>query len=162
MKHIAFIAAMTLLLTSCKSMTTVAPEFYSDVNVLDYYKIGLDGKILLTESNSVNFEYESLGSIVVTQYSGYEMIEKSTSTKESVDDDAIYGARKVTKSKTKYKKGPWKNASYKTELEEAVKKTVEMGGDAIINLKLQVIPNASNTESVSYTRYISGMVIRRK
>lgn len=129
-------ALMTLVLSSC---VTVKPDpFTSSVYYLDYYKLGHDGKILLSESNSYSGEYQSLGSIIVDQKSGHVKIEvEKTKKKVKVEDgDDIYSQPEY-KTETKYKTGEYKLATFSTALEEAVNTAERMGGDAIINLKYE-------------------------
>lgn len=149
-----------MLLSACK--TVEVPHYTTLVSAIDYYSVGLNGKILLTESNSISGDYESLGSIVVTQQSGYEVLETKTTSTEVVVDDGWYGSHTETKSKTKYKTGEWKTATYQSALEDAVKKAVEMGGDAIINLKLSSQTREPYVGKFVNDPVITGMVIKRK
>lgn len=152
MKKTLFLMAalMALVMSSCK-------PFQSYVYYLDYYELGHNGKILLTESNSYSGEYDALGSILISQKSGKEVLDQQTSTKTEVDGDDIYGPISGSKTTTKYKLGKEKKATYSTALEEAVKVAESMGGDAIINLHFNVIPEKSD-----YRIEVSGMVIKRK
>lgn len=145
---------MTLVISSC---VTVKPSpFTSNVYYLDYYKLGHNGKILLSESNSFSGEYQSIGSIIVSQTSGHVKIETEKSTKKvKVSDvDDIYGIEPEYKTETKYKTGDYKQATFSTALEEAVNAAEDMGGDAIINLQFK----QPDSQSV----VVSGMVIKRK
>jgi len=66
MKKLLFFAAIVLLFYSC------SPEIYYAVNsyTIDYSKY-TEKNFFITESNSVNFEYKPVGSIVVESVSGY-------------------------------------------------------------------------------------------
>lgn len=144
-------ALMTLVMSSC---VTVKPDpFTSDVYYLDYYKLGHNGKILLSESNSYSGEYQSLGSIIVDQKSGYVKIETEKKIKVA-DGDDIYGSQPEYRTETRYKNGDYKLATFSSALEEAVNTAERMGGDAIINLKYE----NRGYDGVS----VSGMVIKRK
>lgn len=145
-------ALMAMVLSSC--MTPKPTMFSTYVNTIDYYSIGLNGKVLLTESNSYSGEYESLGSIIVQQNSGHVAVDVKTTKKKVSEDDDIYGSSARYKDDVKYKVGEWKNPSYSEALQVAVEKAVEMGGDAIINLKFDNIGTG--------TVFVSGMVIKRK
>lgn len=149
-------AVMTLVMSSCVSQL---PKFRSNVYSLDYYKLGHNGKILLSESNSYSGEYESIGSIIVDQKSGHVRIETEKSTKKVrvSDGDDIYGTEPEYKTETKYKTGDFKQATFSTALEEAVDAAERMGGDAIINLRYNVIP-----DQPGFIVSVSGMVIKRK
>lgn len=147
-------AVMTLVMSSC--LTVKPDQFKSNVNYLDYYKLGHDGKILLSESNSYSGEYQSLGSIIVDQKSGHVKIEVEKKTKKVKVDvgDDIYGSQPEYKTETKYKTGDYKLATFSTALEEAVNTAERMGGDAIINIKYE----NRGIDGLS----VSGMVIKRK
>lgn len=160
MKKFIPVCMLVMLLSACK--TVEGPHYYTLVSAIDYYSVGLNGKILLTESNSISGDYESLGSIVVAPHSGYEVLEAKTTSTEVVVDDGIYGAHKESKSETKYKTGKWKTATYQSALEEAVKKAVEMGGDAIINLKLTTQICEPYVGKFVSEPVVTGMVIKRK
>lgn len=156
MKKILFLmaAVMALVMSSC---VTVKPDpFTSRVYYLDYYKLGHNGKILLSESNSYSGEYQSIGSIIVEQKSGNVKIEVEKKTKKVkvMPGDDIYGTQPEYETETKYKTGDYKLATFSTALEEAVNTAERMGGDAIINLKYE----NRGYEGVS----VSGMVIKRK
>lgn len=152
MKKILLLVAalMTLVMSSC------LPKFSSQVYYLDYYKLGHNGKILLSESNSYSGEYDALGSILVSQKKGQEILDEQTVTKQVHDDD-IYDSGTVTTTTKKYKTGKLKHATYTTALEEAVRVAEERGGDAIINLHFNVIP-----DKPGFRVEVSGMVIKRK
>ena len=145
------VSMMTLFLSSC--VVIPKPVYSSDVYYLDYFKLGHDGKILLSESNSYSGEYQSIGSIIVEQISGYEQILVSTSTSNERIGDDIYGEKNVVKKKAKYKLGEFKEANFSSALEEAVAVAEEMGGNAIINLKI--------TTPVDSSVRVTGMVIKR-
>lgn len=138
------------------AMTGCAPRFSNQSFYLDYYQIGNNGKILLTESNTYSGEYVALGSVLVSQRGGIEEKQVKVTSKDSFIDDGVYGADDAG-IKTKSKLGDRKFATYSTALEEAVKIAQAKGGDAIINLKFKVLPEKP------YERVeVSGMVIKRK
>lgn len=155
MKNLLFVSTLALvLLSSC--VTPKPAMFTTNVDFLDYYTIGHQGKILLTESNSYIGEYTSLGSILITQSSGVIKIGTGKSkqkVKFGVDDD-IYGTKPEYKTVTTYKTGDFRQATFSSALEEAVNAAEEMGGDAIINLQFR----SQDQETV----VVSGMVIKRK
>lgn len=151
-------ALMALIMSSCSSFKPEPIPFRSSVYYLDYYKLGRNGKILLSESNSYSGEYQSIGSIIVDQKSGHVNIEVETTKKivnaKPMPGDEIYGTQPEYKTETKYKTGDFKYATFSTALEEAVNTAEKMGGDAIINLKYEY----RGPDGVS----VSGMVIKRK
>lgn len=157
-----FILAVALLaFSSCSSSSK--PIFTQQVYTVDYKTAGLDGKILLTESPSVSFDYESLGSIIVEQRSGYEVLSSDVKTKitkgygDTFDSSSYYTKTTVDRTLGKYLQ-----ATPETALMAASKAAQEMGGDAIIGLKHSFIYElvGTSTNVVGYT--VSGMVVKRK
>ena len=141
----AAVAAMAL--TSCVSV----PKFTQVAYALDYQKAG-KGRVFITESNSVNFDYEPIASLVVVEEEG-----KSVSKVEIAEEkgDEVYGPQSTIKVKTK----GWRDANLYSALEFAVEQCEKMGGDGIINLRNRTITNSvGHVTSVEVT----GMVIRRK
>ena len=104
--------------------------------------------VFLTESPSVSLEYDAVGSIVVSEYSG-------TVTSEQIKEqyDELYG--KVT---TKVKKGEWIEVNPQSMILSVAKAVKELGGDGLINMEIEPITNGLSV--VGYR--ITGMVIKRK
>ncbi len=162
-KFIILLSAFILVsLSGCKISQPVT-WFQNGVYSVDYFKAGLNGKVFITESNSVNFEYDPVGSITVEQKSGY--LDSGKSEKVQIlgeKGDPIYGNSDKMETKTKRKKGEWKSATYESVLEEASRAALEMGGDAIINLKLERAIDYVANSPVGSHPYITGMVVKRK
>lgn len=138
------IAAISVSLTSC------LPKFSQACYVLDYQQANQGGKVFFTESNSVNFDYEPIASLIVVDKDGVV----SRKTKPAKDDGEIYAA----KPGAQYKITPssdYRLATCTSALNYAAKCCIEMGGDAIINLQFDKI---EGQEAV----YVKGMVIKRK
>lgn len=153
---------LVTLLTGCGP--SKPPIFTQNVGYVDYYSTGLNGKILITESNSVSFDYIALGSIVVDESPGYESISAVTKTKEVLTDDELYGAKRQKKKIVKYETGEWRSASLSSALKAAVATADAMGGDAIINLHYEPIRvyNESAARYINRGIRVSGMVVKRK
>lgn len=66
MKKFLLLAIIAVFLNSCISYSYYAVNSYT----IDYYKYTEKG-FFITESNSVNFNYEPVGSVVVESISGY-------------------------------------------------------------------------------------------
>lgn len=149
MKHIAFLLLVCLLsaLSSCHTPMTHATYY------IDYQEAG-QGKVFITEANSVSFEYEPLGSILVEETSGVVKITVPTTEKER-NDDSLYGPGPSTKTVTSYS-----NATAQTALNYAAQEAIRLGGDGIINLKLSA--NLDSKGRKIETISVSGMVIKRK
>lgn len=149
--------AMLLLLNACH---TQKPHFRQEISVLDYAAASLDGKILLTESPSVSFDYISLASVVVSETSGYEVLETTVETKVEKDfGDTLYAASAPREKKIERNTyGEFKEASPQSALLAAANAANNMGGDAIIGLKVQ--PILSGFTTIGYS--VSGMVVKRR
>lgn len=118
---------------------------------IDYQKAG-QGKVFITEANSVSFEYEPLGSILVEEKSGVVKLTVPTTEKER-NDDSLYSIGSSTKTITSYT-----TATAQTALNYSAKEALRLGGDGIINLRLTSERDRHGNAIVS----VSGMVIKRK
>lgn len=135
------------------------PQFTQVAYFLDYQQAG-NGKFFISESNSVSFEYEPIGSILIEELPGEvkittepRKIEKSRNYRDNYDD--IYSKDVSPNPKTKHK---WQYASAQSALNYAVDTATELGGDGLINVKLSSYIDKHNNRIVQ----ISGMVIKRK
>lgn len=145
-KFISTIFICSLLaLVSCRTPMTHTTYY------IDYQEAG-QGKVFITEANSVSFEYEPLGSILVEETSGMIKITVPTTEKER-NSDSIYGTGPTTKTVNSYSR-----ATAQTALNYAATEVLLLGGDGIINLQLSATRDKSGTPIVS----VSGMVIKRK
>lgn len=144
MKIFLFISAV-ILLTSCVSLSPI-------VNFIDYSAYNDDG-IFLTESNSVNFTYEPVGSVQVLLYSSYRQKEPVSKelAKERKMEDAIYGSSSTNLT-------VYQGATASDALNLAVNQAKKKGANAIINLKCDYFPAAKNAPS---GWVVSGMAIRK-
>lgn len=138
---------LLLAFSSCRAPMTHATYY------IDYQEAG-QGKVFITEANSVSFEYEPLGSILVKETSGVVKITVPTTEKDR-DKDSLYDSGPSTKTVTSYSK-----ATAQTALNYAAQEAIRLGGDGIINLKLSA--NLDNKGQKIETVTVSGMVIRRK
>lgn len=147
MKHFTFLLSISFLLAlgSCKAPMTHA-TFYID------YKEAGQGKVFITESNSVSFDYEPLGSILVEEASGFVKVTVPTTEKER-NEDPLYGPGQSTKTVSSYSL-----ATAQSALNYAAQEAIRLGGDGLINLNL----SASRGKSGELVVSVSGMVIKRK
>lgn len=120
---------------------------------IDYKEAG-QGKVFITEANSVSFDYEPLGSILVEETSGMVKLTVPTTEKER-NDDSLYGPGPSTKTVNSYSE-----ATAQTALNYAAQEAVRLGGDGIINLRLSSTHDGKGASVVSVS--VSGMVIKRK
>lgn len=135
------------ILNSCSN------KFIQNSYFVDYWTAGLDGKVFLTESNSVSFEYEPIGSILIEEIQGQDKVAVFTSEKSIYKKtDPIYNDNSNSASKTTLRM-----PSYSSALQCASKEALRMGGDGIINIKA-----TSTLVDKRNAIYVSGMIIKRK
>lgn len=128
------------------SMSSCLPNFYQSIKSVSFQDASQNGAIFLSESNSVNFDYTSIASIMVEESSGKV---KNKSTEKNKGE--IYGNEGA--GKFFFGRQDWRNSSCQSALNFAVDKCVQMGGDGIINIEI-----ISNPTKV----FVTGMVIKRK
>lgn len=170
MKHSILMATIgvALLMSACSVKSTKTP-YAEMVYTIDYYTAGLDGKVLLTEATSVSFDYVSLGSILVEARNGYEVIGTKTSIRRYKDFNENFNGRAVEKEETivENEYGKYIQANPAAVLRKASEAALEMGGDAIIGLRLTPlvdidVDDKGDTHRRHYGYNISGMVVKRK
>jgi hypothetical protein len=111
---------VVLALTLANSCTTY--WYSASVSVINY-SIFTERGFFITESNSVSFEYEPVGSLYVSVYSG--IVSKQLLIEKS--NDNVYP--------DKYSGGKWKKADVNDALELFYKKALENGANGVIALK---------------------------
>ncbi len=117
------------------------------------YKEASQGKLFISEANSVSFEYEPLGSILVEEVPGtVNIIVPVPEKTNQKDDDGLYSAN-PTKTITTYS-----DATAQSALNYAAVRAIEMGGDGLINLRMSSYVDRYKRKVVQVT----GMVIKRK
>lgn len=141
MKKIILICTLGVLLTACSSKVTI-PPFVQEAYMLKYNEIA-GPNFLITESNSVSFDYVGIGSLVVYEKSGGGDLVNI----KIKDNDAIYDSHNKKELMGR------RNANIYSALERAVAEAKAAGGDAIINLK-------THHEGDFVT--VTGMVVKRK
>ena len=77
MRKLLCIILIVILATSCA--TVKLPQPYSYSNYIDYSAFTEQG-IFVTESNSVSFDYQQLGSISVVEVGGWVSVDKGKRT----------------------------------------------------------------------------------
>lgn len=129
---------ITIILCFCSCSRYVLSVAY-----IDYISVTKDfNNFFLTESNSVNFNYETLGRINVMELPGY------FESKISNDKNDLYKAdiKFMGKQAKKIEVTP------ETTIRCAVNYAVKMGGNGIINL---------NIENLKDGYIVTGMVIKK-
>lgn len=147
LRFLTMIAA-TFLLTSC------APKvlYTKYVGFVDYSAYQ-DKGMFLTESNSVNFEYNAIGSVTSVVYSGKAIVSQS----EQIENNDIYGEHRTVQNKM-----GWKVASPEDALEAAVAQVASKGGDGLINIKITPTTEIDASKTTRSGFLVTGMAIKRK
>lgn len=141
------LGALALSVSSC------VPKFIQRTYFVDYQKAA-GGKVFITESNSVSFDYTPVGSLLVEEIQGQYKEKKTLSDKQAYKKtDPIYGDVDQSSGKS-YMRFP----DAESALDYAAKQALDMGGDAIINL--QMVPSVY--EGKRQMLIVKGMVIKRK
>ncbi|WP_304649350.1 hypothetical protein [uncultured Duncaniella sp.] len=146
--HILAMIVVAFLFASCSQKIL----YTESVGFVDYSTYLNEG-IFLTESNSVNFEYDAIGSVSAVVYSGDAVVSQS----EQVDKNEIYGERTKVKNKV-----GWKAASPDDALNAAVAQVRKQGGNGLINIKITPTTEIDNAKRVRTGFLITGMAIKRK
>jgi len=150
MKKIISFCVVLLLVTSCTTYKIPYRRYSGTIDFSAYAQKGF----FITESNSVSFPYEPVGSISAVVSSGYEVL----NSEKSKSNDDVYGAFQ------KIKYGKMIDASVNDALDELYNSARRLGADGIINFRSEFIPASYNQAAlISPDSYIvSGMAIRRK
>jgi uncharacterized protein YbjQ (UPF0145 family) len=150
MKKIISFCVVLLLVTSCTTYKIPYRRYSGTIDFSAYAQKGF----FITESNSVSFSYEPLGSITSVVSSGYEIL----NLENLKSNDDIYGSYK------KIKYGKMIDASVNDALDELYNSALRLGADGIINFRSEYVPSLYNKAVLitpdSYV--VSGMAIRRK
>lgn len=150
MKKILFISIIALFLSSCVTYKPAYTRFTEGVDFSEYTRRGF----FITESNSVSFNYDPVGSLSSVVRGGYEVLGTDTYRSE----DEVYGTH------TKVRYGSFIPASVDDALDELYNSARELGADGIINFKLTYHPSEyEKNVLVRHSSYVvSGMAIKRK
>ncbi|WP_289763767.1 hypothetical protein [uncultured Duncaniella sp.] len=145
-----FLIPVVAVLSSCQS-NNFMPMLSHQTYYLDYKEAG-QGKVFITEANSVSFEYEPLGSILIVEYPGYVKV-SDPSGEVQEEKKKLFAANLYNNKESNFKFQP---ASIQSAMNYAVEKALALGGDGIINLKF-----SSDFNATTNVVQISGMVIKR-
>lgn len=153
MRKFLFISAMALLLSAC----AVPKRAYTSYSTsFDFTEFTNDG-FFITESNSVSFDYDPIGSISGVVTSGYEVLGKDKQRESKMKDDVYYQEKN---EKVRY--GEYKYADFRNVLFEIVESAKKLGANGIINLDVVYSPGTVDMKNKEITPsyYIaSGMAI---
>lgn len=146
MKKFFIIALVSVILTGCSSSI----PYVVDASFIDYSVYSKNG-VFLTESNSVNFEYEPVGSVSSTVFSGnIKGVKKS-----SFIDEELY-----TKESTE-RCNKWKKADVRDAISQLVEVAKNQGANGIINLKIQPISEKTSENTYRTGFLVTGMAIKK-
>lgn len=153
MKKFLFITSIVFLLSSC-AVKYPYRQYSAVVDFTEYTNQGF----FITESNSVSFDYDPIGSVSSVVKSGYEVLGQEMSAKGNMKDDVYYH-----ENTGKLKFGKYISANIEDALSELVNASKELGANGIINLEVNYI-------SATYDKYgdvaspssyiVSGMAIK--
>ena len=148
MKKALFLLVSMFIFASC---ATYQPAPKSFISMIDYSTFTKQG-IYVTESNSVNFDYEAIGSICVEELGGWVSKKKS----EYSDPKEQY-----------YIGSGMRNKVYiQPDIQEAFKKLMDKlsqsGANGLINMRIEFTTELDLTSKLTIDKIIvSGMAIKR-
>lgn len=139
--------ALFLAVAMASCMTS---HFTNKVYYTDYSNLSKQG-FFVTESNSVSFDYEPIGSMVLQQESGQTKVKVEKEKKKVTGYDDIYGEerpQKQPKTKSNYK---W--ATAQGAMADFAAEAKQRGANGVIGLKITYGPE--------YSVIVSGMIIKK-
>lgn len=147
MKKYFYLLMLAVLLASCSIVNVPAPKQYAAT--IDYAYLSQKG-IFVTESNSVNFDYEPLGSIYVECTGGWVK-------KKYKEGDVMQDIYMANPSSVEYLPATIDDA-YQMVLSEVKK----LRANGVINLKISTVSEYLSTYKVTVNKIIiTGMCIRK-
>lgn len=157
MKKFIPIIALALSMGSC-TPKILYPAFNQANFGVSFKQASQGGKVFLSESEKVNFDYEQVGSLCVIETSGdtapYGQKPPKRKIIAHMPGDDTYGGTTETIEYSLKPTANWRYANYESALDYAAKRALEMGGDGIINLRYE----RKGSDSI----VITGWVIKRK
>lgn len=147
MKKILLITFVIASMTSC--ITSILPR--TNIYYADYAVFNANG-IFATELSSVNFDYETLGSIMVEMREGMMKQKNTENISDRKYEDDLYSSKVAKYSYTHI----IPEDIYQKVCDEIKSK----GGNAIVNMKVTYLPSDEKKMQLEGWS-ISGMVIRK-
>lgn len=147
MKKFLLFAFVALIFTSCMKI-----PYTSTVTVIDYSYFSKKG-FFITESPSVSFDYESVGSIMVSVQSGHNVIEGEKKVSKS-----IFGGEIETYSSVM---GKYRAATIDDALDLIYDESIKAGANGLINLKISPITVYQSGQTYVTGYIVNGMAIKR-
>ena len=159
MKKVLFVAVILSTLTSCAAYL---PTPKTVVDVTDYSVFHENG-IYVTESNSVSFDYKSIGHISVEAYGGW--VDKKTTSKDKLEakrynNDDYYDSPSSS--------SPFRSRKYVLpNIDDAISifidKVKASKGNGVINFKIEneMVPDIIDKKILLHKIIVSGMAIEK-
>lgn len=155
MKKVLLSVLAVWLLASCVTVKLPAPSSSSDL--LNYSLLTSQG-IYVTESNSVSFDYQAIGSISVTERGGWikkEKVKKTVKKPRNSNTDDFYVNSEENQSSGKMM---YVAPNIEIAMEQMATKLKEVGANGIINLNIHI---SNVAEGFPEYIVISGMAIQK-
>jgi uncharacterized protein YbjQ (UPF0145 family) len=134
MKKVFIAAMMAFTMSSC--FTTNLYEPHWSAAVMDYSILTIKG-IYVNESDKVNFEYQTLGSVETQSIGGYVSKAQSDNSTQETINDVNYQEIKTKKAKAHGFNKEYVAPSYDEALGVMALKLEELGANGVINLKVR-------------------------
>lgn len=140
------------MLGSCAKVPMKHATYFVD------YKEAGKGRVFISEANSVSFEYEPLGSVIVEEISGYKPKVKHRDLEKEQKLEPLYIGPSSDYVVEDDDDSKYANANAQSALNYAVDEVIRMGGNGLINVKISTYyPEKSNRRVVA----VYGMAIKR-
>ncbi len=130
MKKLLISLAIASFMSSC--VTVQKSMYVAASSAVDYQQYS-DKNFFLSESNSVNFNYSPISSVISIVRSGYITIDKAKN--DSKNQDALRDDR-LNSTHGWDGKSSFRDASSEEALKELYTKALALGANGIINLKI--------------------------
>lgn len=144
---------LVLLVGMCMfaSCATYRPAPKSFVGVIDY-SVLTSKSLFVTESNSVSFDYQAIGSVIAEETGGW-VPKNGAQSSTNVSDEYYVGSstRKV-----------YKNPDVQVAFDNIAEQLSSIGANGIINLKITTSSEIDMVSKLSVDKVtVSGMAIRK-
>lgn len=149
MKKIFLYSTFIILFSSCATMRPVPKSI---ATVIDYSILTQKG-LFVTESNSVSFDYEAVGSVFIEETGGWISKDAKVSTNNQNDDSYFNpsGGNKI-----------YRAPSLQISFNNLSEKLESIGANGIINLKISSSSELNRAYNVYVEKItITGMAIKK-
>jgi hypothetical protein len=148
MKKFLFYSALIVLLGACAS---VRPVPKSVATVIDYSPLTQQG-IFVTESNSVSFDYEAVGSVFIAELGGWVRKNGKAPSGDPKEDYYLSSANKKV----------YQSPSLEVAFKNLTEKLKAMDANGIVNLKISTSLELDLIYKVHVDKItITGMAIKK-